>query len=737
MSQKQITSALAADKKNRRIEQLSTRAEQAEACGDVPTLVRLREAILRLTPDGRGAAFEAGYARELASKQARDTGDLQAAARHRKRAEAHYRRKLRCDPRCVVTHNNLGNLYASEARSLEAADPAATMHAWQQAIALHTRATQVDPRYAIAAYNLGGDHAELAALLADTDLRAARRHWALAAKALSRALKLDPTHAAAAAWAGDALAAEARAIADHEPRQALELRTAALERHALVLRLEPFDTTAAIDCGNDLLHLAELTFANDRRAAHRMWNDARRHYRQALRLDPALDTAEHGQGSACLSEATALAEIDPRRAMKLLLCAEVHYTAGLILNPNAYDTAYSLGDTLAFHARLAAETDLPEGQRLWRRATRCLQRVQRKAPDDHWPTVLLARAAIAEAEALALVDRRAALRLRKLATRRYRSLLRRPLPASGAREGCAYAQHICDGAEAELNPRAAASRVLWRRAADGFLEAARRNAGHAWAWTDASCALSSLALTWRDASAEAPVALRAEAIRCCQQALRIDPPHYAAHTCLGDIRWIEARVLGAAGADDLWRQAIAHHQQSLALRRDKGSSLLRLAEVHADQAAALAPLDTTAAANARASALAYLAEARRAPGADVEAAWTAQAMLDLRFAGTAASPDAQQRARQRVAHRWLARLDRRAAKMARIRNAQPLVRAAAEGALGHVEACVAALEVAVLLGELADFDEIVRHPAFDPVRNDARFQHWHRHRFGAAGSARR
>lgn len=735
MSQKHITSALAADNKNRRIEQLSTRAEQAEACGDVPTLVRLREAILRLTPDGRGAAFEAGYAQELASKQARDTGDLQAAARHRKRAEAHYRRKLRRDPRCVVTHNNLGNLYASEARSLEAADPAVTMHAWQQAIVLHTRATQVDPRYAIAAYNLGGDHAELAALLADTDLRAARRHWALAAKALSRALKLDPTHAAAAAWAGDALAAEARAIADHEPRQVLELRTAALDRHSLALRLEPGDTTAAIDCGNDLLHLAEITFASDRRAARRLSNEARRHYRLALRLDPTLDIAEHDLGNACFEEARALADTRPKQALALLATAEAHYDAALVLAPDAHDTARSLGDTLALHARLMAATDLPEARRLWRRATRCLQRVQHKTPDDRWPTVLLARAAIAEAEALAPVDPQSALRLRRLASRRYRSLLRLPLPATGARDCYAYAQHICEGAENELNPRAAGSRVLWRRAADGFLEAARRNPRHAWAWSDAAYALAGLALTWRDATAAEPVALRTEVIRCCQHALRIDPTLHAAHTQWGNVCAIEARLANAARADDLWLQAIAHHQKSLALRADKSFSLRRLAQVHADRADALAARDAAAAADARAAALAYIAEAQRATGADADVVRTAQALIELRFAGAGASREARQRAMRRIARRLLKRLVRRAASGASAPLA--LARAAAEGVLGHATAAVAALELAVLLGDLTDIDDIDDHPAFDSVREDAGFLRWRRSRFGAARPTRR
>ncbi|WP_293374687.1 hypothetical protein [Nevskia sp.] len=734
MTQQHATSASAADAKARRIDQLSARADQAEACGDFPTLVRLRETILRLAPDWNGTAFNVGYAHELASKHADHIGDLRAATRHRQRAEIHYRRELQRDPRCAVTHNNLGNLRASEARGLKAANPAAAMHAIQEAIALHTVATQLDPRYAIAAYNLGGDHAELAALLADTDLRAARRHWAQAAKSLSRALRLDPTYAAAAGRAGDALAAEARAIADDEPRAALALWIAALDRHARALRLEPGDTTAAIDCGNDLLHIAEMTFAHDRRAAHRLWNDARRHYRLALRLDPTLDIAEHDLGTACFDEATALADIDPKRAMTLLLSAEAHYAAALVLAPDAHDNARSLGDTLALQARLIAATDLPEARRRWRRATRCLQRVQRKVPDDRWPTVLLARATIAEAEALAPVDPQSALRLRRLASRRYRSLLRLPLPAIGAGDCYSYAQQVCEGAENELNPRAASSRALWRRAADGFLEAARRNPRHAWAWNDAAYALACLALTWRDAAAAQPVTLRAEVIRCCKQALRINPAHHAAHTQLGNICATEACLACDARADDLWQQAIAHHQKSLALRPDKSFSLSCLAWVHADQADALATRDAAAATDARAAALAYIAEAQRTAGADADGVRTAQALIDLRFAGADASPEARQYAMQRVARRLLKQLDRRAASRA---AALALARAAAEAALGQTEACTAALELAVLLGELTDVDDIDDHPAFDAVREDAGFQRWRRSRFGAARPTRR
>lgn len=735
MTQQHASSASAADAKARRIDQLSGRADQAEACGDFPKLVRLREAILRLAPDWTGTAFNVGYAHEQVGKQARDKGDPQAAARHWQRAEVYYQRELKQSPRCAVTHNNLGNLSAEKARRLQTTDPAAAIHVWHDAITLRIRATQLDPRYALAACNLGHSHAELAELLADTDLRIARRHWVQAAKAYARALQLDPTYVVAVDGAGDALAAEARAIAYDEPRASLSLRTAAFVKHSLALRLVPGNATAAIDCGNDLLHLAEMTFASERRAARRQWNEARRHHRLALRLDPALDIAEHGLGDACLSEATALAVIAPKQATPLLRSAEAHYSAALTLNPDAHDTACSLGSTLALHARLMAMTDLPEARRLWRRATRCLQSVQCKATGDRWPTVLLARAAIAEAEALAPADPQAALRLRRLASRRYRSLLRLPLPTSGAHGCYVYAQQICEGAEAELNPRATRSRVLWRRAADGFLAAARRNPHHAWAWSDAAYALAALALTWRDPMAAEPVTLRTKVIRCCEQALRINPTHYAAHTLLGNIDVIRAQLATGTAADDHWQRAIAHHQQALAIRPDKSSSLRRLAQVHADLAPALAPRNPTAASDARAAALAYIAEAQRAAGADANDVRTARALFELRFAAAGASPEARRRAMQRTARRLLKQFDRRAASRTEAQLA--LARAAAEAALGHAEATVAALELAVLVGDLTDVDEIDDHPAFDTVRDDAGFLQWRRSRFGAARPTRR
>lgn len=185
-------------------------------------------------------------------------------------------------------------------------------------------------------------------------------------------------------------------------------------------------------------------------------------------------------------------------------------------------------------------------------------------------------------------------------------------------------------------------------------------------------------------------------------------------------------------ADDLWRQAIAHHQKSLVLRRDKAFSLRRLAQVHADKADSLASIDAAAAADARAAALGYLTEALQAPDADASAVRTAHALIELRFSGVDAMPEARQRTMRRAAHRVLARLDRRAVTRAGIRHPMPLARAAAEGALDHAEACIASLEVAVLLGELTDVDEIDRHPAFNSVRDDARFIGWRRLRFGTA-----